>query len=615
MRHDPQSQPPLRRSRSPLRPVAFAVIALLTAAPQAPASAAVPTPAGTAPDPEVGVDAAARFAGLALACVHQEYPNKIAHVLQEDGDAQTPRQLTPAFYGCYDWHSAVHGHWLLARLARLYPDAPFAADARAALATSLTSANIAIEVAYFEGAGRAGFERPYGLAWLLQLAAELREWGDDLGQELAATLEPLETTAAERLRTWIPKLTHPIRGGEHSQTAFAFGLTLDWARRAGDWPMARLLERRIEELYAADRQCPLAYEPSGHDFLSPCLAEADLMRRVMRRGHFAAWLGSFLPQIPHHRPDDLHPADSPQHEVWLEPATASDRTDGKLAHLDGLNLSRAWMLEGIASGLPTADPRIPALMDAARLHRGSGLESVTGEHYAGGHWLGSFATYLVTQRGGATVLSRGRIDIAYRGASRSDVAEILLPRAERALAAVEKELDVEYGGRLRIDLDPGHRFPSQNGDQLFIPAGPLGKENKYGLSLVHEITHAVAPSAHRPDRFFDDGLAVHLQEKLGEAPSFPHFNDELHAATRKAAAEHGDFLALAEAEQKRWRGTAEESRLAYLQEGSFVRFLIESRGLEAFWRVYRDGAALETVYGQGFDALEAAWRDMLAALD
>ena len=318
--------------------------------------------------------AAERFANLALACVHKEYPNKIAHVLQSDKDALPPRVLTPAFYGCYDWHSSVHGHWLLARLSRLSPDAPFAAKARAALTKSITPETIAAEVAYLNGAGRASFERPYGLAWLLQLAGELREANDPL----YATIKPLESAAVERLRTWLPKLSHPVRSGEHSQTAFALGLMLD---STSDDALRKLLRERALAFYSKDRSCPLAYEPSGEDFLSPCLAEADVMRRVLAPNEFARWLTAFMP------------------DMTLAPAVVTDPSDPKLAHLDGLNLSRAWMLDGIASGLPANDPRVAKLTAASKAHAAAGLASVTGEHYEGGHWLGSFATYLVTRRG------------------------------------------------------------------------------------------------------------------------------------------------------------------------------------------------------------------------
>ena len=329
---------------------------------------------------EFDARSAERFANLALACVHKEYPNKIAHNLSSDDDVAPPRALTPAFYGCYDWHSSVHGHWLLARLARTFPEATFATPARAALAKSLTARNIATETAYLRGAGRASFERPYGLAWLLQLGAELREWDDPLAREMAANLRPLEEAAIERLRTWLPKLAYPVRSGEHSQSAFAFGLFLD-----SDPELAKLVAERARAFYTRDKACPLAYEPSGEDFLSPCLAEADVMRRVLGPAEYAKWLRDFLPQIGK--------------EKWLQPAIVTDRSDPKLAHLDGLNLSRAWMLEGIASGLPAGDGRIRALRDAAAKHRDAGLEGVTGEHYEGGHWLGSFAVYLVTRRG------------------------------------------------------------------------------------------------------------------------------------------------------------------------------------------------------------------------
>jgi hypothetical protein len=331
---------------------------------------------------------AERFVGLALACVSREYPNKIAHVMNADADVRPPRELTPAFYGCYDWHSSVHGHWLLARVARLLPEAPFAAEARQALARSLTAGKLAAEALYLEGKGRVSFERPYGLAWLLQLGAELREWGSPEAREWAAALAPLEKASAERIRDWLPKLTHPVRIGEHSQTAFALGLVLDWARVAGDRETEAIVVARSRDFYGADRACPLAYEPSGEDFLSPCLGEADLMRRVLPPGEYGRWLSAFLPGLP-----------KDGSSGWLEPGVVTDPTDPKLAHLDGLNLSRAWMLEGIASGLPPGDARTAGLRAAAAVHREKGLLSVTGDHYEGGHWLGTFAVYLVTGRG------------------------------------------------------------------------------------------------------------------------------------------------------------------------------------------------------------------------
>lgn len=338
--------------------------------------------ASTAGPSEPLTDAAAgRFAGLALACVQREYPNKIAHVLQGRADARTPRELTPAFYGCFDWHSAVHGHWLLARLARSFPAATWAPSARQALAENLTPENVAAELAYLRGKDRATFERPYGLAWLLQLSAELHEWDDPQARGWAKVLEPLEAEVAARFLGWLPKLSHPQRTGEHSQTAFALGLVLDWARSRGRADVAELVAARAQAYFAGDRACPLAYEPGGEDFLSPCLAEADLLRRVLPAAAYASWLRGFLP------------------EHGLAPAVPTDRTDGKLAHLDGLNLSRAWMLEGIATALPAADPRRAKLLAQARAHAEAGLAAVTGAHYEGGHWLGSFATYFVTRRG------------------------------------------------------------------------------------------------------------------------------------------------------------------------------------------------------------------------
>lgn len=338
--------------------------------------------------PALDETTAGRFARLALACVAREYPNKIAHVLNGEQDVKPPRELTPAFFGCFDWHSAVHGHWLLARLARTFPDAAFAPEARAALARSLTPERIAAEVGYLQGEGRATFERPYGLAWLLELGAELREWRDPDARAWAAALEPLERAVTGRLKDWLPKLSRPIRTGEHDQTAFAFGLIADWARTAPEPDLAALVKARALAYYLGDRACPLDYEPSGQDFLSPCLAEADLIRRFLPPAHYAAWLGSFLPGLP------LDGSGG-----WLQPGVVTDPADGKLAHLDGLNLSRAWMLEGIASGLPADDPRVASLRAAASVHRASGLAAVTGEHYEGGHWLASFAVYLLTRRG------------------------------------------------------------------------------------------------------------------------------------------------------------------------------------------------------------------------
>jgi hypothetical protein len=317
---------------------------------------------------------AEQFARLALDCVHREYPNKIAHTLLSDADVRPPRELTPAFYGCYDWHSAVHGHWMLARLAHCFPNTALAERARAALARTITAGNIAAEVRYLEAPGRAAFERPYGLAWLLHLSAELRSSESALAQ----IIEPLETAAAKKLEDWLPKLPYPDRSGQHANTAFALGLMMDWARLVGEGrekvPFASTIR-----FFNGDRNGPIAFEPSGEDFLSPCLAEADLMRRVCTPTEFAEWLTAFLPEVP-----------------MLRPVSSPDPSDGKLAHFDGLNLSRAWMLFGIAQGLPDNDPRRLRLLLIADAHRDAGLAAVSAKHYEGSHWLGTFAVYLET---------------------------------------------------------------------------------------------------------------------------------------------------------------------------------------------------------------------------
>jgi len=331
-----------------------------------------------------------RFAQLALECVHKEYPNIVKHMMNSDEDVKTPKQLYPVFYGCFDWHSSVHGHWLLTRIASQHPNTAHYQDIMNSLNQSFTEANIEAELAYFnrENTGTS-FERPYGLAWFLQLTSELREWNNPQAKQWLTILLPLEKKIVANLSDWLPKLSFPIRAGEHSQTAFAFGLMLDWSITANNQVFNDLLKHNITRLYSDDVNCPLAYEPSGQDFLSPCIAEADLMRRVLSKTQYAEWLSSFLPTIP--RDGD---------GTWLSVATVVDKSDGKLAHLDGLNLSRAWMLEGVASALNAQDPRKSAIINAAKAHKQAGINSVIHDmHYMGSHWLGSFATYLETQRG------------------------------------------------------------------------------------------------------------------------------------------------------------------------------------------------------------------------
>ncbi len=331
---------------------------------------------------------AARLAQLILAAIGREYPSHVVHWMGSDADARPPRELTPAFYGSFDWHSAVHGHWALARLIRCFPGSSVEREVRAALGRSLTAARIAGEVAYLGVPERAGFERPYGLAWLLQLAAELREWSHPDASAWRAALAPLERLARDRVAAWLPKLPWPVRSGVHPQTALSLGLILDWSRIAADRDLENRIELRAREWFGNDVAAPIGYEPSGNDFLSPALGEADLMRRVLPAQQFAPWLGRFLPDLA-----------SPLARRWLTPVTSPDPSDGQLSHLDGLNLSRAWMLEAIAAALEPADSRRAPLESAARSHAAAGLAAVSGEHYAGAHWLGSYAVYLVTRRG------------------------------------------------------------------------------------------------------------------------------------------------------------------------------------------------------------------------
>ena len=325
-----------------------------------------------------------RIAALAEACVHKPYPYAILHVLKDDEDIQTPRQMYPAFYGCYDWHSAVHGHWLLARVGHLYPNTEMAKRAKALLAKSLTLENLRTELDYL--VKHPAFERPYGIAWLLQLGAELRQWPDPDAQIWSDDLAPLENQVAEVFMNWLAKTSLPVRAGTHSQTAFALGLAYDWAQSAKHTTLGKTIELAAKRFYAADVACPIAYEPSAHDFLSPCLAEADLMRRILPADEFRSWVERFL--------SELH-AGSP----LLVPAVVSDPSDGHIVHLDGLNLSRAWMMHNIAQALPPEHPLAKLVDVSADKHRKAGLHAVTNTHYAGSHWLGTFAMYLVTQRG------------------------------------------------------------------------------------------------------------------------------------------------------------------------------------------------------------------------
>ncbi len=330
------------------------------------------------------------FAKLALTCVKQEYPNKISHSLNSAQDVKTPHELYPAFYGCLDWHSSVHGHWLLAKVSNYYGEKPSYFDASlAALQKSITPENIAKEVEYLTTPGRASFERPYGLAWALMLDKELRQAEVKEIKALQPIYSPLAKAARNKIAAWLPKLDYPIRTGEHSQTAFGLSLAYDYAIAANDIEFENLIKERAMKYYANDVKCPLNYEPDGEAFLSPCLEEAALMARIMPRDKYQKWLKKFLPQIPTNGKAD-----------WLIPAKVSDRSDPKIAHLDGLNLSRAAKMNIIASYLDESNEgRYKSLMLAAKAHADASLPFVTGEHYEGGHWLGTFATYYLSYEG------------------------------------------------------------------------------------------------------------------------------------------------------------------------------------------------------------------------
>jgi hypothetical protein len=318
---------------------------------------------------------ATRFARIALSHVEREYPNKLDHVLDGPEDARTPRALHPIFHGGFDWHSCVHGYWLLTRVLGLFPEGPAAADIRALLVRQLTPQKVAGELAYLDRPSSAGFERPYGAAWLLKLQAELDAGA--LGAE-AEALRPLAQAFAARLKVYLPKLTYPIRAGTHANSAFALTLAADYARICRDAELSGLIAAKARIWFGEDADCQ-AWEPSGDDFLSPALTEAGLMQRVLAKQDFLWWLDRFLPRLARREPASL-----------FRPAVVSDPTDGKLAHLDGVNLSRAWRLRALAAALEQGDARRPVLLEAAEAHLAASLGAVEGD-YMGEHWLASFA--------------------------------------------------------------------------------------------------------------------------------------------------------------------------------------------------------------------------------
>lgn len=328
---------------------------------------------------------ASHFAALALKCVNRELPNKPEHVINSPSDVQSPKQLHPAFYGCYDWHSSVHGHWMLVRLLKTFPTLPEAQQIRKALNENLTGENIRAEAAYMAQPNRQSFERTYGWAWLLKLAEELHSWNDTDGEGWATSLQPLVDVIVKSYRNFLPKQTYPIRTGVHPNTAFGLAFALDYAKAVGDKDFEALLDERSRTYFGKDANYPGAWEPGGEDFFSAALMEADLMRRVMSPVEFAAWFHRFLPEVAKGNPATL-----------LQPAIVTDRTDPKLVHLDGLNLSRAWCMRNIAAALPAKDPARAALASSSAKHAAAALAHVASGDYAGEHWLASFAIFLLT---------------------------------------------------------------------------------------------------------------------------------------------------------------------------------------------------------------------------
>ena len=323
-------------------------------------------------------DLAARFARIAMGHVTREYPNKLDHVLSSDADAKGPRALHPIFFGSFDWHSCVHGHWLLARLYRRFPAMAEAAAVRALLNDQLTAEKVAGEVAYLKGPSTRGFERPYGWAWALMLQGELLRHDSEEGRRWAQTLQPLADEFVRRFEAFLPISTYPVRVGVHSNTAFALMLTRDYCEAAGNRDLAALCGEKARAWYGADKEAQ-AWEPSQDEFLSPTLMEAALMCAVLEPAEFSSWFAAFLPDAAHGTPATL-----------FAPATVSDRSDGKIAHLDGLNLSRAWCWKQIATGLAGADPLRARLEETIATHLSSALDHVAGD-YMGEHWLASFA--------------------------------------------------------------------------------------------------------------------------------------------------------------------------------------------------------------------------------
>ncbi|MDB0037909.1 DUF2891 domain-containing protein [bacterium] len=318
---------------------------------------------------------AEKLVQLPIKCIDIEYPNKLNQVIGSDNDLRSPKDLHPAFYGCFDWHSAVHGHWSLVRLLKEKPELEERERILNGLKAHLSVENIAAEIKYFEDSLSQGFERTYGWAWLLKLADELETWDDPQAKQLSENMKPLADVIVARCEKFLPKLHYPIRVGTHTNTAFALCMVYDYAETMKNESLMKLIKERAIHFYETDTECPLSWEPSGYDFLSPCFEEADLMRRVYSKEEFKTWLEKFLPELS-------------DPTFKLAPAIVSDRTDGHLVHLDGLNFSRAWCLYGIAKALPSDYGH---LVEIGNKHIKYSFDNLVGDSYEGGHWLASFA--------------------------------------------------------------------------------------------------------------------------------------------------------------------------------------------------------------------------------
>jgi hypothetical protein len=329
--------------------------------------------------PPFTVETASKFSNLAYSCIASEYPNKISHVLTSDSDVASPADLHPAFYGCFDWHSSVHGHWLLIKLIQTYPDLAQREQIIKTIDNNFSEKNLAAELAYFKKEGRPEFERPYGWAWFLKLTAELANADDPLQQKWFTRLFPIAEVIKKHYYSYLPGLYYPIRRGVHENTAFGIIFALDYARAVGDKTFESFLIERAKFYYLNDRNIPASWEPEGDDFFSPSLIEADLMRRVLSREEFVHWFKDFMPEIPY---------------SLTYPAVVADRTDPKGIHLDGLNLSRAWCMFELAKALPDDSQSHRDLWQAGYRHAAESLPNVLSDNYAGTHWLATFAVYM-----------------------------------------------------------------------------------------------------------------------------------------------------------------------------------------------------------------------------